>query len=92
MEAVEHEVRLPKETYELGLAVLAVTREYKKAKADGWSWGADVPQVLLGCFQDLMKALEGVEKIPNEFRDEPMGATLAILVPVLNGLGDILKK
>ena len=92
MQNVTHEMELPKEAYELGMVVRQILMEYKKAKADGWSPGTDIPQVIIGSMHHMMSALEGLSEIDDEFKANPMTASLAITVPILDGVGELLKK
>lgn len=86
------ETQVTKETHELGLAVKAVLLSVKKAKADGWDAGTDLPAIILESVQALMPAIEGVEKVGEEFKDEPLKATLGALLPVAEGIEAFLVK
>lgn len=92
MQDVKHEMALPKEAYELGMAMRQIMIEYKKAKADGWQAGMDIPQIIIGSMHHMMSALEGLDKLDDEFKGNPMGASLGITIPILDGVGELIKK
>jgi len=91
-EKLKVEVEVCKEVYELGKAVESTMKAYKLAVADGFQAGQDIPAVLLSCLQDYFKALDGVQKLGEEFR-ESLGASLnGLTIPLFNGLDLLLKK
>jgi len=85
-------LELPKETYELGQVVFRLMAEVQKAKADGWNSLTDIPAVILNSLQDVMSAVEGIDKIDNEFKADPVAASMAIAYPVAMGVRELLKK
>ena len=92
MESVEMKMEVPKECYELGLAVKKLLIEVKKANADGFQAAQDIPQIILASLQDLMKGIEGVDKVGAEYKEAPVEAVMAVLAPVMDGVVVLLKK
>ena len=92
MDSVKMEMEVPKECYELGLMVKKLLIEVKKAKVDGFQAGQDIPQVVLASLQDIMKGLDGVNKVGDEFKEMPASSVMAIVAPVMDGVVEMLKK
>lgn len=92
MEIVKVETEVTKEVHELGLAVKGVIKAYKDATADGWQSGTDIPAILMASFQKLSVAIEGVEKVGGEFKEEPLKAALGVLLPVAEGIEMLIRK
>lgn len=89
---VDVETKVTKETHELGLAVKAVLLSVKAAKADGWDASTDLPTVIVQSVQALLPAIEGVEKVGEEFKSEPAKATLGALLPIIEGVEAFIKE
>lgn len=70
MEKVKVELELPKEVSELaaGLATFAV--HAIKAVKDGFQPGQDLPVLLAAAIADLVPALNGVERLPAELKED----------------------
>lgn len=71
MEKVAKSLEVPKELDEALSAVNKLISEGKKALADGFQPGQDIPAVLGGCMQDMMKAFDGFSKIAPEYQEDP---------------------
>jgi len=89
---MEVKLELPKESYEIAYAIESLIKSYKAAKSDGWRPGLDIPAIVMSSFKDLMNAIEGVDKVADEFREMPMQASLALAVPLIKAIGELLKK
>lgn len=63
-------VEVSKEAYELGEGLAKFVVVTKKALADGWQPGSDLPEIMSSAIADLIPALSGVEKIPAEAQDQ----------------------
>lgn len=92
MELVKIETEVTKEVHEIGLAVKKVIESYKQATADGWQPGTDIPQILMGSYQGLLTAIDGVEKSGSEFKTEPVKAAMGALIPLSEGVELLMEK
>ena len=92
METVEVKFDAPKETHEMGKAINGLMKNYKQAVADGFQVGQDIPAILMGSFNDLMAAIDGIDKIDDEFKKEPIKAAMGALVPLADAIGELVKK
>jgi len=81
-----------KEINEIGLAFKELCVQYKQAASDGWKTTQDVPAILMGSFQKLMIAFEGADKVIEEGKTEPFKASIGAIVPILEGVDEIIKK
>lgn len=70
MEVVQLQVEVAKETYELGKGVDGVVASVQKALADGWQPGTDLPVIVVESLQALAPAVQGVEKMPEEAKED----------------------
>jgi len=66
MEKIEVKLSVTKEAHELSFAVVEVIKGVKLALSDGFQPGQDVPAIILGSLNHLMKGIEGVDKLPKE--------------------------
>lgn len=92
VEKVKMEVMATKEAFEVGNCIKAICKNFKTASADGFQASQDIPAVLLGSITDLMKALEGVQKMGEEAKEDVGAFVKAILIPVSEGVELLLKK
>ena len=81
-----------KELNELGNALKKVIVATKEATADGFQAGTDIPAVLMASYQDLTKAIEGIDKAGSEIKAEAVKAIVGVLVPVAEGVELLLDK
>ena len=66
MEKIEVKLQVTKEAHELAMAVVEVIKGVKLALADGFQPGQDIPAIILGSLNHLMKGIEGADKLPKE--------------------------
>lgn len=89
MEKVKREVELPKELCELAEGLGALVGAVRLALADGWQIEKDLPLLLVESMQKLGPAVEGLDKVVGEAKEDPAGAAQAVAVCLLPKL---LKK
>lgn len=89
---VKLEVSVCKETYEVGHAFQSLVENFLAAKKAGGGLGVEIPAVLLGSMQDLLKAIDGVSQIAVEFKEDLPDALNGAVIPFLEGLGLLLQK
>ena len=58
----------PKEVNDLRLAIAKVVKTSKEVSADGFQLTTDVPQVLLASMQELIAAINGLDKVSIEVK------------------------
>src|SRR6478752_5205673 len=66
MEKVEVKYMLPKETLELKDGLVKFVAAVKKSLDDGFQPGQDLPAMLTSAMTDLVPAVYGVQKLPEE--------------------------
>jgi len=81
-----------KEIHEVGLCFKAVMTETKKALADGWQPGTDMPAILVGSIGSLTTAIAGANGIVDEGKEEPVKATMGALIPIAEGIDELVVK
>lgn len=89
MDKVKREVELPKEICELAEGLGSLVGAVRLALADGWQMEKDLPVLLMESVQKLGPALDGLDKVIGEAKEDPAGAAEALLVCLLP---KILKK
>lgn len=72
-------VKVSKEAYELGQGIKKFIRDIKGALADGWQPGNDLPVILAATLADLIPALQGVEKLGSEIKENESAFISAFL-------------
>lgn len=88
MELVDVTVKMPKESYELAKGLGAFAVAVKKAVEDGWQLGTDLPVIATAALMELLPAIQGVEKIGDEAKADPVGIGVALI----EGLRPVFKK
>lgn len=66
MAVVEKTVRVSQEADKLATGIVSLVAEVKKALADGWQPGADLPVVLQAVLVDLVPAVQSVSALGAE--------------------------
>lgn len=92
MDYVDIQFKGAKETHEIGVAVKGVIAAYKQAVADGWQAGTDIPAILMASYGKLTDAIDGANKIGDEFKGEPVKAAMGMLVPLAQGVELLIEK
>lgn len=92
MATVKVEVQCAKECYELGKGLADFAKKLKAALADGWQIGADLPAVLQATMADLVPALNGVDKIGEEFAGDKLAVANAAFVTGAQVLAAVLPE
>jgi hypothetical protein len=82
-ESIEVSLDASKEMYELLDGLVAFLKVAKTAASDGWSMGDDLPVVLTAAMGSLIPALQGIEKVGSELKEEPAQfiAAIAAIIP-----------
>lgn len=75
------QVKVSKEAHELGEGLKKFVLSIKGALADGWQPGADIPVVLSAALADLVPAVQGVEKIKDETKEDLEAFVSALVLP-----------
>ena len=71
------EVEVSKEAYELGVGAARIIAAVKSAVSDGWDVGQDLPPIIAALFAE-MAAVEGVDKIGDEMKEDPAAFAKAV--------------
>lgn len=78
--------------YNVGAAFESLLKNYKIAAADGFQAGQDLPAILLGSMQDLMRAVGTADQVDDNFRDDIGQSINGALIPIISGLSLLFKK
>jgi len=81
MAKIQKNIEVSKETNELGNLLTKLVIEGRKALSDGWKTGEDLPAVLLAIMPDLLSALDGVDKMDDELKEDPAAFIMALVLP-----------
>lgn len=77
MERIQFTEDVPKEIHELNMGLLNLTKAVKQALADGWQPMTDVPVIVMAAIHDLGPAVQGLEKVDDEFGEDMPGAVMS---------------
>jgi len=72
---VDKSVQVSKEADELMVAIAAITKATKVALKDGFQAGQDIPAIVAVAFTQLLTAIDGIDKLPEEAKSE-LGALM----------------
>lgn len=89
---VEVKLQVSKEAYELGKGLKDLVLNVKKALSDGWQPGQDLPVVIQAVVMDLVPAVQGIEKLDSESKEDLEAFVMAFLVPAKELAFNLLKK
>ena len=92
MEKVIVEVELPKEIHELSVGLSKFVGSVREALKDGFQMGQDIPPILTSALADLVPAIEGMDQVDDEFKEDPAGVIKAVSLSVSDIVGGFLKK
>lgn len=87
MSKVMVSVEVSKESYELAQGLVKFVGAVRASLADGWQLGADLPELVAAAFSELVPAVNGVQELPLEYKEDPAAFVNAFL---LTG-GDLYK-
>lgn len=91
MELVDRSTKCVPASLNVGEAIKAICVNAEKALKDGWQPGQDVPAMLLGSTQDLLKAGATAAQLPEEAK-LPVTMGKSVLIPVLEGIEILVQK
>lgn len=92
MEKLKIEVEVAKEVYELGVGISQVVKAVKEALDNGWQMGEDLPLVLSAVISHLVPAVQGIDKISDELKEDPSAFAKGVVIPVSDAVASFLKK
>ena len=91
MSTIKVEVEVSKETHEACAGIVAMLVAVKEAKKDGWQAGQDLPKIAMVAFGQ-MAAIEGVDLIDDEMREDPVAFARALALGISDGVSALRKK
>lgn len=80
-----------KEAFELSSGLKKFVLDIKKALADGWQPGTDLPVVMQAAIMDLVPAVQGLENLGAEKKEDSEAFVTGLLLP-MKELGFALLK
>ena len=92
MELKKIEIEVPKEINEVGECLKGIMIAAGNALKDGFQPGQDIPVILASAFAGLMTAIADCQKIPEEFTTLPVAASLGVLLPVSQGIEEMIRN
>lgn len=92
MEKVKLEVEVAKEAYELGEGLSAMVLAVKDALKDGFQAGQDLPVVISAAVTKLVPAVEGLDKLDDEMKEDAKAFLDAFYLSLGKGVAELLKK
>lgn len=91
VEKVKIEIEGTKEINEVGVAVKVLIQNTMAALKDGWQPGQDIPSVMLGSYQSLAKAIDGLSEAGKEVEAAPIDAIMGAMAPIAEGIEIVLE-
>ena len=85
-------VEVENETYELGLALVGLVKAVKDVVADGKVDIAEVVAAVIGQVDPLVKAVQGIDQLPAEAKEDFAAFAKALALPLADLPGLFLKK
>lgn len=82
------EIEVPDAGFKLASGLGNFGAAVRKALADGWDMGQDLPVVVTAAIADLLPSIQGIDQLDDEAKADPMGMGLA----VIEGLRPAFKK
>jgi len=85
MAKLKVELEVSKEAYELAQGIDKFVGALQLALADGWQLGTDMPALLSAAFTDLVPAIQGVDQLGDELKEDKaafVNALSAGLTPI----------
>jgi len=92
MEYLEFKTNYPKESHEIGLATSALLKSIGEAVKDGFQPSADIPAIITSAVLNLASAIQGYDKLPEEFKGESVNAAMGIIAPIGVGAQELLNS
>lgn len=92
MEKVKVEVEVSKEAFELVEAVAKLVETASIALKDGFQPGTDLTLIFGGSLADLMKGIDGIDKLPAELKEDAAPFIKAWLLGGADVAALLLKK
>jgi len=92
VETKKKEINVAKEANEIGVAIAKILITSNSALEDGFQAGQDIPTVLMGSYKELTDAIEGSEKVLEEFKKAPLESASGLVMPILEAVQSIRKK
>lgn len=92
MELKEIKISVPKEVSDVGVCIKAFLFNLSKAKKDGHISAEAIPAALMSSIAEIMAAVDKCQEIPADFSASPYSSSMAILIPILEGIEEVLKK
>jgi hypothetical protein len=92
MEKVIKQVEVMKEADELAQALVSIVKAVKAALKDGFQPGADLPAIIVSAVATLPAALDGVQKLPEESKSDPVAFAQAFVLAAGEITAVALKK
>lgn len=79
----EKKVLVPKETDELGQALVKLVAGFKKSLADGFQPAQDVPEIVMLAVKELGAAIAGLDQVPAEIAEKKAAAMKALALAAI---------
>ncbi len=91
MANIKVEVEVSKEGYELGQGAVNLLGAIKEVTSDGFQVGQDLPHLVTVAFGQ-MAAIEGIEKVKDEFKNDPAAFLKGVAMSLADGYAVLKGK
>jgi hypothetical protein len=92
VETIKREYEHPKEILEIGECIANILVKIGEELNNGWQPANDIPAIISASFTELVKAIDGVNKLPEEFGYSPIKGSLALINPIALGIEKMLES
>lgn len=92
MAVLDIQVKVTKEAHELSSGLKAFVLHIQKALSDGWQPGADLPVVMQAAIVDLVPAVQGLEGLGAEQKEDVEAFVTGLSLPMKELAFALLKK
>jgi hypothetical protein len=88
---IKIDVEVAKECYELSKGIADLVASIKASLDDGWQPGRDIPALISEVIGRLVPALQGVELLKEEVKEDKAAVVMAIVAPISEVVDSLLK-
>lgn len=92
VEKLSIQVEVTKEAHEVGEALAELLKNTKAALADGFQIGQDIPAIVMGSMEKLIKGVQGADQLGDEARADLEAFISGVLLGLKPGISAVVKK
>ena len=88
---IDRSTKVTKEVHDVAEAIKAAMVGTKDALEDGWQPSEDMPKILAATYAKIPEAIKNFLDVKAEFKAEPVKASMAIAIPVAEGVDALVN-